>query len=93
LLQNENAEIRKLLRYRKDRTKGKRVAIKGKFIFNTREILEVVEKAEAEASTKKSKKRRRMKSTTYEIEEEEEEVLEILSEDSEGECIVVAQQR
>lgn len=93
LLQNENAEIRKLLRYRKDRTKGKRVAIKGKFVFNIREILEVVEKAEAEASTKKSKKRRRMKSTTYEIEEEEEEVLEILSEDSEGECIVVAQQR
>ncbi|KYG42442.1 hypothetical protein M433DRAFT_157873, partial [Acidomyces richmondensis BFW] len=64
-----------------------KVAIKGKFVFNIREILEVVEKAEAEALTKKSKKRRRMKSTTYEIEEEEEEVLEILSEDSEGECI------
>ena len=93
LLRNENTEVRELLQYRKSRTRGKRVAIKGKFVFNTREILEVVEKAEAEASTKKSKKRRRTKSPTPIIDDEVEEVLENLSEESEGDCIIVAYRR
>ena len=93
LLRKENEEQREILRYRKERTKGKRVAVKGKFVFNTREILEVVEKAEAEASKKKPRKNRRTKSPTPEINEEEEEILEILSEESEGECIIVARRR
>ena len=57
LLRKENAEFRELLRIRKERKKGKRVAVKGKFVFNTKEILELVEEAEAEASKGKSKKR------------------------------------
>ena len=93
LLRKENNAIRDLLRVRKERKKGKRVAIKGKFVFNTREILEVVEKAEAEASTKKTKRKRTANSTTPRIEEEEEEVREILSEESGGGCIVVIQRR
>jgi hypothetical protein len=35
LLQKENAKYRELLRIRRERKKGKRVAIKGKFVFNT----------------------------------------------------------
>jgi hypothetical protein len=35
LLRKENAEYKELLRVRKERMKGKRVAIKGKFVFNT----------------------------------------------------------
>jgi len=35
LLRKENAEYRELSRVRKERKKGKRVAIKGKFVFNT----------------------------------------------------------
>ena len=35
LLRKENEEQRVLLRDRKERIKGKRVAIKGKFVFNT----------------------------------------------------------
>jgi hypothetical protein len=35
LLRKENAEYRELLRVRKERKKGKHVAIKGKFVFNT----------------------------------------------------------
>jgi hypothetical protein len=93
LLEKENTEIWELLRYRKERMKGKRVAIKGKFVFNTREILDVVKKAEAEASTRKLKKRRRTKSPSPEIEDKVEEVFEILSEESEGECIIVASRR
>jgi hypothetical protein len=41
-----------------ERKKGKRVAVKGKFVSNTKEILEVVEKAEVDASKGKSKERR-----------------------------------
>lgn len=90
---NENTKVRELLRYYKERTKGKRVAIKGKFVLNTREILEVVEKAEAEASTKTSKKKRRTKSLIPDIEGIEEDVLEIVSEELEGDCIIVASRR
>jgi hypothetical protein len=45
LLRKELTEARELLRVRKERKKGKRVAVKGKFVFNTKEILELVEKA------------------------------------------------
>jgi hypothetical protein len=93
LLQKENAEYRKLLRVRKERKKGKRVAIKGKFVFNTQEILELVEKAEVEASKGKAKKRRTTKATTPEIEEEEEEDIEEDISESESDCIVVASSR
>jgi hypothetical protein len=56
LLRKELTEARELLRIRKERKKGKRVAVKGKFVFNTKEILELVEEAEVEAS-KESRKR------------------------------------
>jgi hypothetical protein len=58
LLRKEDAEFKELLRVRKERKKGKRVAIKGRFVFNTKEILELVEKAEAEVLKEKAKKRR-----------------------------------
>jgi hypothetical protein len=90
LLRKENAEYRELSRVRKERKKGKRVAIKGKFVFNTQEILEVVEKAEAEVSKRKIKKRRTMRVTTPEIEEEEEEDIEEDTSESESDCIIVA---
>ena len=93
LLRKENEEQRELLQYRKKHIKGKRVAIKGKFVFNTREILEIVEKAEAEASTKKARKRRRTKSPTLELEDKEEEILENLESDGESDCIIVASRR
>jgi hypothetical protein len=42
-------------------------------VFNTREILELVEEAEAEASKGKSKKRRTTRAITLEIEDDEKE--------------------
>lgn len=93
LLRKENAEYRELSRVRKERKKGKRVAIKGKFVFNTKEILEVVEKAEAEASKGKSRKRRTTKVITPEIEEEEEEGIEESIYESESDCVVVVSRR
>jgi hypothetical protein len=93
LLRKENAEARTLLRVRKERKTGKRVAIKGKFVFNTQEILEVVEKAEAEAAKKKAKKKRTVGSRTSEIESEVDEAPEDSSSDSDGDCIIVAARR
>jgi hypothetical protein len=70
LLRKELTEAKELLRVRKERKKRKRVAVNGKFVFNTREILELVEEAEAEASRGKSKKRRATRAITLEIEDD-----------------------
>jgi hypothetical protein len=93
LLRKELTEARELLRVRKERKKGKRVAVKGKFVFNTKEILELVEEAEAEASKGKSKKRRTTRAITPEIEDEEEEYIDEDIYESEGDCIIVASSR
>jgi hypothetical protein len=90
ILRRELTEARELLRVRKERKKGKRVAIKGKFVFNIQEILELVEEAEAEVSKKKIRKRRTTKAITPEIEEEEEEDIEEDISESESDCIIVA---
>jgi hypothetical protein len=93
LLRRELIEARELLRVRKERKKGKRVAIKGKLVFNTKEILELVEEAEAEASKGKSKKRQTRRATTPEIEEEGEVDIENSIYESESDCIIVASSR
>jgi len=93
LLRKEVTEARELLRVRKERKKGKRVAVKGKFVFNTKEILELVEEAEVEASRGKSKKRRIARAITPEIEDEGEEDIEESIYESESDCIIVASSR
>jgi hypothetical protein len=93
LLRKENAEYRELLRVRRERKNGKRVAIAGKFVFNKKEILELVEEAEVEASKRKTKKRRTTKAITPEIEEEEEEDIEEDTSESGSDCIIVASSR
>lgn len=76
LLRKENTDFRELSRVRKERKKGKRVAIKGRFVFNTAEILNIVAEAEAESSRKKMKKGRGKRVKTPENEEEEEQTSE-----------------
>lgn len=93
LLRKQNSEQRELLKTRKKRTKGKRVALQGKFVFNTEEILEVVRKAEAETAKKKTRKRKRNASPTPELEDIIEDVPEQEDSDSEGSCIDVALRR
>ena len=93
LLRKEVTEARELLRVRKERKKGTRVVVKGKFVFNTKEILELVEEAEVEASRGKSKKRRIARAITPEIEDEGEEDIEESIYESESNCIIVASSR
>jgi septum formation inhibitor MinC len=93
ILWKENTEFRELLRIRKKRKKGKHVAIKGKFVFNTQEILELVEEAEAETLKRKLKKKRTIRATTLEIESKQEEDIEEDMSESRSNCIIVASSR
>jgi hypothetical protein len=56
LLRKEVNEARELLRIRRERKNGKRVAIAGKSVFDKKEILELVEEAENKVSKGKAKK-------------------------------------
>ncbi|KAM0705427.1 hypothetical protein Q7P35_008217 [Cladosporium inversicolor] len=89
LLRKENIEFRELLQVRKERKKGMRVAVKGKLVFNTKEILKLVEEAKAEASKGKSKKRRTTRAKTPEIEDGEEEEVEASISEGESDFIIV----
>jgi hypothetical protein len=89
-IRKELAEQRELLQTRKKRKKGKRVALKGKFVFSTQEVLDIVKEAEAETAAKKSRKRPRKRSISVEIEEAEEDELENVSSESDSDCIILA---
>ena len=93
ILRKENTEFRELLRIRKKRKKGKCVAIKGKFVFNTQEILKLVEEAEAETSKRKLKKKRMTRATTPEIESKQEEDIKEDMSESGSNCIIVVSSR
>ena len=92
-LRKENSEQRELLNTRKKRKKGKRVAIEGRFVFNTEEVLEVVRKAEAESAKKTTRKRKRNTSPTPKNDDDVEEEPENEDSDSGDSCITVALRR
>ena len=92
-IRKELTEQTELLQARKKRKKGKRVALKGKFVFTTQEVLDIVKAAEEETAAKKCRKRLRKRSISVEIEEDEEDELENVSSDSESDCIVVAEKK
>ena len=87
------AEQEKLLNTRKKRKKGKRVALKGKFVFSTEEILEIAQAAEAERTARSAKKRSRKGARKENDSENEGMVLENDSSASELDCIIVASRK
>ncbi|KYG39763.1 hypothetical protein M433DRAFT_79491, partial [Acidomyces richmondensis BFW] len=98
--QSENALLRKrladaelLLQARKQRKKGKRIALKGKFVFSTQEVLEIAKQAELEAAQKKPNKNAKQRAKDILFEEVEKEALETISSDSDSDCIIVAATR
>ena len=56
-LRRQLEEAQQLLNTRKTRTNGKRVALKGKFVFSTEEVLEVARQAKAALATRKPRGR------------------------------------
>jgi len=89
-IRKELAEQRELLQTRKARKSGKRVKLKGRFVFSTQEVLQIAREAEEETLAKKGRKRQRKRSISVEIEEDIEDIVENVSSDSETDCIVVA---
>jgi hypothetical protein len=90
-IQKELAEQRELLQARKGRKSGKRVKLKGRFVFSTAEVLQLTVEAEGATAARKGCKRPRKRSISVEIEGDADGVFENLSSDSEGDCIVVAE--
>lgn len=92
-IRKELIKQRALLQTRKARKHGKRVALKGRFVFGTEEVLQIAKEAEGETAAKKGRQRRRKSSISVEMEEDNENVPENISSDSESGCIVVAKRK
>lgn len=92
-IRKEHSAQKELLHIRKTRKKGKRISLKGRFVFSTQEVLEIAQQAEKETSAKKGNKTTRASSNIIQTEEQEEDILGNQSSDSEINCIVVAARR
>ena len=90
LARRQNDEYRALLGTRKQRTKGKRVALQGKFVFSTKEVLEIAKAAEAETSARKISSQPRKRRIEDVSTEDGIEVSEEDSSNPDSSCIVVA---
>ena len=66
-VRNELAEHRKLLQNRKYHRKGKRVKLKGRFVYSTQEVLAIAQEAEAEVVNNKGRRRSRKRSFSLEL--------------------------
>ena len=83
-------EQQQLLNSRKQRKKSKRVALKGNFIFSTKEILKIAQNAEAVTAARSSTKRLDKHKTKRVDDHVEEQTSESDSSSSLSDCIVVA---
>jgi hypothetical protein len=93
VLRRELAEARELLPSLKSRKESKRVALQGKFVFSTQEVLEIAKQAKENAKTKGDRKRAHTTVIDVEKSGHEDEVFEIKRSDSESDCIIVANSR
>lgn len=87
-LKKEIKEQTELLRTRKARRKGKRIALKGRFVFSTQEVLEIARSAEQESSERKAatKGRKHRPKSIWDVDKGS----EIITDDSESNCIVAS---
>ena len=89
ILRRQLSEQQKLLNTRKKRTKGKRVALEGRFVFSTEEILDIARKAEAETAKRQAKKPRREREIDPEILGEQEDVFESAESEFDDDCVII----
>jgi hypothetical protein len=97
MAQSENVTFRKelkaqeeLLHTRQNRRNGKRVALKGKFVLSTDEVLKIAREAEADSARKKRRQSQRSHSASIRVSDDELGTLEKTISDSDSDCIVVA---
>ena len=89
-LRKQLKEAEGLLNTRKIRKTGKRVALKGRFVFSTQEVHKLVAEAEAETARKRSRRRPRKRKFNKKMDSEVDEMSDEPSSDSDSDCIVVA---
>jgi len=89
-LRKQVEQQQELLSARKNRTKGKRVALKGKFVFSTEEVLAIAKQAEVQSTDKRPRGRPRERPIAAVIESDEGEEQENISSDSDKSYILVA---
>ena len=90
IVEKELNEHRMLVSKRKAITKGKRVELKGRFVFSTEEVLQIAQRTEQEAAARKAKKGSKKRKAAEMSENEMDEGSEKSDSDLEGSCIVVA---
>jgi cellulose biosynthesis protein BcsQ len=88
-LRKQVKEQAELLYARKDRKRGKRVALKGWFVFSTQEVLDIARSAEAESSKKRSTTRPKRRKAKRILEAEVNRELDVVLIDSGSDCIIV----
>ena len=93
ILRKRLADTESLLQARKQRKKGKRVALKGKFVFSTQEVLDIARAAEQEAASKKVSKKAGKQAKARESKDNKEDDLDIVRSEYDSDCIVVAETR
>jgi hypothetical protein len=89
-LEKQLADTQELLRTRKARKTGKRVALQGRFVFSTQEVLEIARQAEESTAKKNGRKRRQQRSPSLTTEVEGEEDLPNSDINYDSDCIYVA---
>lgn len=89
LLQRESNDQRELLSKRREHKTGKRIALKGKFVFTTEEVVRLAHEAEEASKQKKTNKSRKKRRIEPAIDVKVEEVLLDADSDSEEDCILM----
>ena len=84
ILRKRLAEAEELLRTRKKRTTGKRIALAGKFVFSTEEVLQIAKDAERVVNNKKGKNKTVSCSGIVRIPRIQENILDYVYIDSES---------
>lgn len=92
-MRKELRQQRDLLNARKKHKTGKRIALEGRFVFTTEEVLKVVKEAEAVTAVKSSRKQPKKCSIQEILEDEEDEIVENKASSSDSDCIIVASRR
>lgn len=92
-LRREIKEQKELIETRKKRKKGKRIALEGRFLFSTEEVLEIARKAEEKMAHKKPNKRRKVNAILSVPTAKGNERLASECAESDDDCIIVASSR
>ena len=89
-MRKELRQQRELLNARKTRSRGKRIALEGRFVFTTEEVLQIAKEAEVVSAAKGARKRPYKRPIQAVLEDEEDEMLVNDPSSSDSDCIIVA---